>query len=53
MPDWTKEWDEVLQLIPFISLATFNVTEHIVEHTGVKRILKAIMPITLNSINFL
>ena len=51
---WTKEWDEVLQLVVvFISPATFIVTEHMVEHIGVKRTLKAIMPIKLNTINFL
>lgn len=52
--NWTKEWDEVLQLVVvFISPATFIVTEHMVEHTGVKRTLKAIMPIKLNTTNFL
>jgi hypothetical protein len=54
MTDWKKEWDEVLQLVlVFISPATFIVTEHMVEHTGVKRTPKAIMPNTLNTINFL
>lgn len=52
-PKWTKEWDEILQITPLKGPATFSVTEHTVEHIGVKRTLKAIMPIKLNNKNFL
>lgn len=52
-PNGTTEWDETVQLVPLEAPATFSVTEHAVEHIGVKRTPKTIMPIKLNTKSFL
>jgi len=52
-PNGPIEWDEIVQLVPLKAPATFSVTEHTVEHIGVKRTPKTIMPIKLNTNSFL